>query len=649
MSCGKGSPGLGRPKGLESPAPGCLFRCEIPLVRLGTAPDDETRRKVCRSIQDRIDEAVIFLDSGGKLLFQNRMAARLLEAGLLRSGRNGVIHCGPWYLPDKVTRFSRCPLARAVHGERFSGVEAFVAAPKKAPGSWLSVSAKPFLDSTKRFMGSVIVVRDITGHKSAQEALRASESYYRSLIENASDVIAVVDSSAAVRYASPSVRRVLGWKPQELTGKNPYRFIHPDDRRRTGLPFWHNLRRSSNGVRLAELRLRNKDGSWRLLECVGRMLPDHDAVVICGRDVTERKRADELILFQASLLDQVRNAVIALDTSGKVLYWNNYAETVFRWKREEAIGRQFSGLVVPSGSRKECLEALNRIPNRAACEAEMPLVRRDGEIFPGFISASVVKSPSGRRIGTVVVAIDASARKRSEEALRLSREQLRLLAKRLHSAREEERIKISRDLHDELGQRLTALNFEISRIQKGLTRIPEAHALLEEANRIAGMISDMLDAVQMMSAELRPRILDDLGLAAAIEWEAHEARKRTGVRYVINDKLNRVRLRGDVRTTVFRIFQEILTNIVRHAHASEVGIDLVQRNGHLVLRVKDDGRGITKAEISDPWALGLLGMRERAAAIGGEIRFRGAPVNGTMVTLKVPLGNSNTHSRAYIN
>jgi len=226
-------------------------------------------------------------------------------------------------------------------------------------------------------------------------------------------------------------------------------------------------------------------------------------------------------------------------------------------------------------------------------------------------------------------------RDRAEREIKNSREQLRNLSAHLQSVREEERTRMAREIHDELGQSLTALKMDVSWLNRRL--LEEDAAFQDKLAAMEEIIDRTIQTVQKLSGELRPGILDDLGLAAAIEWQAQEFQNRTGIECEVSLSPEEIILDRDQSTTMFRIFQETLTNVIRHAGATKVEVKLEEQNGGIVLEVTDNGRGITEAEISDPKSFGLIGMRERVDFIGGEVTVAGFPNKGTRITVTLPL------------
>jgi signal transduction histidine kinase len=235
---------------------------------------------------------------------------------------------------------------------------------------------------------------------------------------------------------------------------------------------------------------------------------------------------------------------------------------------------------------------------------------------------------------TASLTTELAERKRAEQQLEVSRTQLRQLSAHLQLAREEERTRIAREIHDELGQTLTALKMDVTSLGN---KMPKDKEMLREKTRsMVGLIDSGIQEVRRISTELRPALLDHLGLVAALECEAKDFENRWGINCTFSSHLEDVKLDDDRATAIFRIFQETLTNVARHAYATHVKAGLCQENGHLTLEVRDNGKGITEKELSDPKSLGLLGMRERALVLGGSVKIGGCPRNGTTVTLVVP-------------
>ncbi len=235
-------------------------------------------------------------------------------------------------------------------------------------------------------------------------------------------------------------------------------------------------------------------------------------------------------------------------------------------------------------------------------------------------------------------------RMRVQEDLKTSQQQLRALAAHLQSVREEERKLMTREIHDELGQALTGFKMDLAWMRNRMQAEEWAaikQSILDKMVTMGKMLDETANLMRRLCTELRPGVLDDLGLTAALEWQAREYQLRTGIACELRQELGESEVDPDRSTALFRIFQEILTNVARHARATRVETVLEHTGQALVLTVKDNGRGIKKSELAGAKSLGLLGMRERALILGGEVEIRGAPGKGTTVRVKMPLPGAN--------
>lgn len=229
---------------------------------------------------------------------------------------------------------------------------------------------------------------------------------------------------------------------------------------------------------------------------------------------------------------------------------------------------------------------------------------------------------------------EVADRTRAEEALRLSRQQLRNLAAHLQSVREQERTDIAREVHDELGQALTALKMDVHWLSQRMSTVP---ALQDKTRAMSDTIDTTVQAVRRISSELRPKLLDDLGLSAAIEWQAREFEERSEIQCDVRSVPEDIVLDQARTTALFRIFQETFTNVARHAGASRVDVLLQRHPGEVEMTVTDDGRGITAEQVSDARSLGIVGMRERVHAFGGSLQIAGSADSGTTVRVTIPV------------
>jgi PAS domain S-box-containing protein len=355
------------------------------------------------------------------------------------------------------------------------------------------------------------------------------------------------------------------------------------------------------------------------------------------RDVTEPRRAQESLLFsEGKFAKAFRSSPMRVSIStlaeGRFIEVNDTFLRDHGFTREEVIGRTSPelGLWADPGQRRKLVAAVCR--DGMVRDYEFAGQVRDGRVQTTSISAEVIQV--GGEACLLAVATDITERKDAEEKARRSRAELRALAARLLLVREEERTRIAREIHDELGQALTGLKLDLAWLKP---RVDDGGELSEWVQSIVQRVDGTMDSVRRIATDLRPSILDHLGLVAAIEWQAQEFERRTGVTTSVRASAPDVALDEVRATAVFRMLQETLTNVARHAGATRVDIELTVGALDLALDVRDDGRGITPAEIAAGRSLGLVGLRERAIACGGLLSIRGTPGRGTHVAVRVPL------------
>jgi len=340
-----------------------------------------------------------------------------------------------------------------------------------------------------------------------------------------------------------------------------------------------------------------------------------------------------LELCVSDILDALPFYVLIVDDHHQILQANRAVLEQTGLKSEAILGKHcptvLHGLDAPwyACPLEEAVEKGRAIEREA-------LDQQTGRWMRSAIYPTACFTPDGRRMYLHMVS-NITDTKKGEAELRASREQLRELSQFLESVREEERTKMAREIHDELGQILTALKIELSWLTR---RFPQEQGLLlEKTESMSELIDGAIRTVKRISSELRPGVLDDLGLADAVEWQAQEFAKLTDIKVRFSASPEHIDLDRDRSTAIFRVCQEALTNIARHADATKVGVSLRQGSGRVSLRITDNGKGIDDDQILDPRAFGLMGMRERARYWGGEVKISRAPDKGTVVSVSIPL------------
>ena len=327
------------------------------------------------------------------------------------------------------------------------------------------------------------------------------------------------------------------------------------------------------------------------------------------------------------------------DGHGAPLFLHGAVQEITGYAGKEIICRDpaWSKIIHPDdlAEVQQSTETILSFENHAA-EREYRIVSKDGTVRWVHEFVQNVGPGPDRSVMIQGVVYDITERKLAEQELRRSREQFRNLSSYLQNAREQERARIARDMHDVLGQSFMALKMDLSWLAKKLPQ--DKQHLKTKIDTMTDFIDLNIHNIQRLCSDLRPGILDDLGITAAIEWQAREFEKRTGIPCRITAYPRDMVLDKGRSTAIFRIFQEALTNIVRHADAKKVRVSLTRRHDEVVLKVSDNGKGISAEHIDSAKSLGLIGIRERALTFGGDVTISGEQGAGTTVSVNIPLG-----------
>jgi PAS domain S-box-containing protein len=380
----------------------------------------------------------------------------------------------------------------------------------------------------------------------------------------------------------------------------------------------------------------SRDGHGRALRVLGTIT-----------DVTEHRRAAEQLRDSEARLNAIigsaMDAIITVDERQNIVLFNAAAEKIFRCPARGAPGREAIGSpldrFIPERLRAahrahvERFGATGVTMRRMGENIVLAGMRADGEEFP--IDASISKVEiDGHRFFTVILR-DITERQKAAEALERSHRELRDLYAAMHEVREAERTRIARELHDELAQWLTALKMDVSWVA---SRLPgDLRPLVDRTERMKGVVDTTVAAVRRIAADLRPAMIDDLGLVPAIENLLHEFSRRSGIVVSLDARTDSIEFRDPLATALYRMVQEALTNVARHAAARHAEVMIVSGADNLVVRVRDDGRGIDPVAPKKEKSFGLLGIQERAQTLGGGARFYSPPEGGTVVEIEIPL------------
>jgi PAS domain S-box-containing protein len=343
-----------------------------------------------------------------------------------------------------------------------------------------------------------------------------------------------------------------------------------------------------------------------------------------------RQLAQEHRLFASAINNLSAGVVITRpDEQQAIVFVNPSFTQITGYSADEALGRNCRFLQGPETEATVVAEIREAIAERRPFRGLIRNYRKDGTPFMNGLVITPVFDDDGNLQNYVGLLNDVSA----------PREQLRALAARLTQVREEERTQMAREIHDVLGQALTGLKMDLAVLSKRVLQVENedvSGALRDKITAMGSVVDDTIRTVRRISTELRPSILDDLGLEAAAEWQVGQFQERSGIECHFLSNLEDLSLDAESSTALFRILQETLTNVARHAHATRVEITLAKLDDEICLEVHDDGRGITQHEATSTQTLGLLGMRERASLVNGVMEINGSPGEGTTVSVSVP-------------
>jgi PAS domain S-box-containing protein len=359
--------------------------------------------------------------------------------------------------------------------------------------------------------------------------------------------------------------------------------------------------------------------------------------------------AREKIAYQARLMEDSSDAIVSTDTAFGILIWNKAAQSLYGFSSEEAIGEIFGDLLRNKVEEPDREAIRLELAEKTYWRGDVVLLTKGGEALNIALSISATRDEIDALNGYIIVCRDMTERVRTELRLEQFNEilerqvnekttELRALASHLQDIREEERSAIAREVHDELGQQLTDLKMDLSWINKKL-QAADAEGLLKKVQTTTQLLDETIRTVRKIASDLRPGVLDDLGLVAAIEWQTREFEKRSGIRTIFCTGITNLDPGPGLAIGLFRICQESLTNVARHSGAKNVLISLDREGEQLVLRIADDGKGLDsqKARAGAPKTLGLLSMKERALMMGGRFEIASEEGKGVALTVSIPL------------
>ena len=486
-----------------------------------------------------------------------------------------------------------------------------------------------------------------TERKRVGEALRESEEKLSAIFEAAAGAIIITDLEGHIVGVNETACDRLGYShEEELIGQEVLSFVAERDRGKVA----ESLRRTLEvgHTRPIECAFLNKQGKQLDTELTAGLtrvtFGNPTGFIITMKDVTDTERASQALReseeFNSSLLSNSPIAIVVVNPDTSIRYVNPALEKLTGFTSAELVGRKFP---YPWWTKEKTRKIMRNAKTQADFERVLTTeerkdeecrLKKNGEQFWVELTSKPIMR-GGQFQYHLSCWVDITERKRAEEQLEKSRQELAELSRHLESRREEERARIALEIHDELGQMLTGLKMDLAWLTKRIAK--DEKLMHQKAKSMLKLLDLTMQSVKRISTELRPRLLDDLGLVAAIEWQAQEFEKITGIKCEVACYPEDITLDHECSTTIFRVFQETLTNIFRHANATKVNVRFIGQRSKIMLRVRDNGKGITEDDFSSPKAFGLIGMRERAYSQGGKLQISGIPGKGTTVVLTIPL------------
>ncbi len=504
--------------------------------------------------------------------------------------------------------------------------------------------AKHIEERTLRLNQTVEALDDeIKEHREAEKALSKSEILFKQVWDISVDGMRVTDEEGRIIAVNESFCKIVEMTEEQLEGQL-FPVIYDESEHAEALEIYAwDLKNNELKTNFeAERILWNKKKVWFEFSNSFVQIEGTGIIVLSViNDITKRKMIELEIqknekryrmLFNNGNDAVFVNHLTADNHFDQFIEVNDVARLRLGYSREEFHRMDLSS-TLPERYHTDLEKAKEKLLAVDHVIFEVMQMRKDKRQIPVEISAHLFEFDN--RPTVLSIARDITERKIVEKKLKHTSNQLRNLSSRLQDIREEERTMIAREIHDELGQVITVLKIQVSLMANKLHK--DQNNLREKIDFVSQTLDQMVDTVQKITSKLRPGILDELGLIAAIDWQAQEFEKRTGIVCDSLILIKDISLDREKSTAIFRIFQEALTNIARHADADKISVILREEEEQLTLEITDNGQGIRKSQIENPRSLGILGMQERALVLGGTVQIRGVAGSGTHVKVAMPL------------
>ncbi|MDQ3134504.1 MAG: PAS domain S-box protein, partial [Acidobacteriota bacterium] len=643
-------------------------RVAIALIHITERKQAEESRRFQAHLLDTVEQSVIATDLDGIVIYWNQFAQKLYGwTAQEATGRQIMELTTPEIMSEQALEI----MSQLRQGKGWAGE--FNVQRRDGTTFPAQIINSPINDDKGTLIGIVGVSINITERKRAEEELNASEERLRTIFEASRDGILVEDDERIV-YVNQSYTQLFGYEaPEELIGKHVSSVISSEDTERL-LRFGKSRVRGKLPSSVYEFKGKRKDGTLIEVEASvsASSITGHSYITSIVRDITERKRAEERLRvfgerFRA-MFEQANVGIVQLAFDGKLLMVNPGFCKIVGYTETECQNLTVKDVTQPYDYELEEAETRRLLSGEiSGYSIEKRYLHKNGSVVWGQMTASLVRRASGEPFYTLAIIEDITERKRAEAELKQINEQLEgrvaertaalsemnavlqeevrerrriegervELLRRIVFAHEDERRRIAREMHDQFGQQLTVLKLKLDALKGDCGEQTKLCEQLEALQTIA----EQLDAdVGHLAWEMRPTALDDLGLEAALSSYVQNWSQHFGVPVQLHASgMNKERLTPEIETTLYRVAQEALNNIAKHAEAKSVAVVLERRAGQVLLFIEDDGIGfdLQHAFGADDKGLGLIGMRERAALVGGTVEIESQPNGGATVAVRI--------------
>jgi PAS domain S-box-containing protein len=592
------------------------------------------KEEIYKAIFDNSLDAILLTSPDGTIHSANPAACRLFERSeeeICRLGRNGVVDTSDQHLDVALNK-------RATTGNYFGELILI----KRSGEKFHAEITTSIFTSPERGQLTTMIIRDITERKKSERELFQSRERYRLLMENSGFGIGYYGINGKILMFNKEAVKNLGGKASDYIGMNLTEVFGKE----TGQFFIDRLKLAAESEKPLKfednIELDGKPGWY--LSTHSRIL-DQDGIVegiqVIAENINERKIEEEkLRTSEAEYRSLFDNSIIGISQSqpgGKYIRINKAYAEMYGYPDTNTMLMELSSnikmLYSNPDDRKRVLEMLDKKGYMKPTEFE--LNRRNGEKFWALVGAIQVRDDAGNLLYLQAEHIDITSQKKMEEELRKSKELLEKLNQHLVEVRENERNQIALNLHDDLGQKLTAINLDIAWLKSRIG--VQSKTVLEKFEEMSSMIKETVESIRETSSLLRPAILFDLGLVSAIKSNLGKFEKQTGIKCHFYFKPEEFDIEDRVALILYRVLQESLTNIARHSGASATEIELVILKNKIEMIIEDNGKGFAKDRVNSLESMGIAGMRERVKSVHGKIAIIGEPGAGTRIKVIIPL------------